>query len=222
MRAFISRSKAWIKKGSSYWLVLILYIAVIVLSYKFMSNSDWLNWFRVIGIFIEILGLWIVVFPLSRESRENGHIGYHKGFLLWCCDIKSIFVSKNATAICTGSATLASVGGTATATVSRNFDTLDEKVDYLMQVVEGLTKSVADNMNRVEQVRNELSGEIGKLDSMFSQKIVKIQDELKDKATKDYNLLVSGAYLTVLGMFMTNLPDDILHTYLRFALKAGI
>lgn len=108
------------------------------------------------------------------------------------------------------------MSGNATCTVSRNYNSIEEKVDYLMQAVVDLEKSINDNRNRVEEVRNELSAEIGKLNSTLQQEIVKIKDDLKDKATIDYYMLVSGALLTIIGMIMTNLPDSYCRSILFF------
>lgn len=217
MNSFVSRLSVWVRNGSNYLLVLIPLILVIVLS-MLLKNYSWgLNTWRVIGIFIEIFGLLTVVWSLSRESKKYDHPGYFSYFLQWVYEFKYVLVSRNTTvcvAGCTGHATF---GGAAVCSVSHNYNTIEEKVEYLMQTVINLEKSIADNRNRVEQVKNELSTEIGKLNSTLQQEIVKIKDDLKDKATIDYYMLVSGALLTIIGMIMTNLPDSYCHSILLFA-----
>jgi hypothetical protein len=175
-----------------------------------------LNAFRLIGIFIEIFGLLTVVWSLSRESKKYDHPGYLISFMQWLCEFKYVFIARNTTIFGSCCGGLATLSGNATCTVSRNYNSIEEKVDYLMQAVVDLEKSINDNRNRVEEVRNELSAEIGKLNSTLQQEIVKIKDDLKDKATIDYYMLVSGALLTIIGMIMTNLPDSYCRSILFF------
>jgi len=216
MNSFSNRFFLWARSGSNYWLVLIPLIIVCV-SYVLLRGYLWgLNAFRLIGIFIEIFGLLTVVWSLSRESKKYDHPGYLISFMQWLCEFKYVFIARNTTIFGSCCGGLATLSGNATCTVSRNYNSIEEKVDYLMQAVVDLEKSINDNRNRVEEVRNELSAEIGKLNSTLQQEIVKIKDDLKDKATIDYYMLVSGALLTIIGMIMTNLPDSYCRSILFF------
>jgi hypothetical protein len=176
-----------------------------------------LNVFRLTGIVIEIFGLLTVVWSLSRESKKYDHPGYFISFIQWLCEIKYVFIPCNATVFASGCAGLASLSGNGTGSVINNYNSIEEKVDYLMQVVVELEKSINANRILIEQVKHDLSIEIGKFRTTIQQEIVKIKDDMKDKATIDYYMLVSGALLTIIGMIMTNLPDSYCHNILLFS-----
>lgn len=219
MNTFLKRFLLWIGNGSSYWLVIIP-IIISVLSVYILKPYSWgLDVFRVIGIISEIGGLLTVVLSLSRESNKYNHTGYFKSLLFWVGDFKYVFIARNITGVIASSAGFGMAGGIASISVSRNLNTIEEKVNYLMEFVTTLEKSISDNNRRIDEVKHELSGNIEKLHNTFNQEISKIQDDLKEKATVDYHLLVAGALLTILGMVMTNLPDSFFCNLLSFHVK---
>jgi hypothetical protein len=210
MKAFCCRVKAWVKDGSDYWIMIIPF-GLCLIFFLQLRQYDWgLDTFRVIGIAMEIFGLWTVVRSLTRDSRAHGQIGYHRSLLNWLYDAKYMFISRSGVfgaAISTGGAVM---GGLGLISTSMNFNNIEEKVEYLLKRVVELQQGIDNNRNFIEQVKMDLKSDIDTVKAKVEQEIGNLKNKLKEKATFDYYLLISGAWLTVAGMLITNMPDSFM------------
>jgi hypothetical protein len=219
MKSYINKLEIWVKNGSNYWLVIVPLFITIISAFLLRGYSWGLNVFRLIGIIIEILGLLTVAWSLSRESKKYNHPGYFKSLYQWVFELRFLFSGPKTINLSANLSSVATCTGHAAASVSRACNTIDEKVEFLIRKVDDMEKQITENSNRIDSVRGELSVEINKTKNMISAEIVKINNELKDKAIIDYCLLISGVLLTIIGMIMTNLPDNYLHTIICFNSK---
>jgi hypothetical protein len=216
---FVSRMMNWIKNGYNYWLVLIPFLISIV-SVIILHNYKWgLDLFRLIGIIIEVLGLLTVVWSLSRESQKYDHVGFHRSFINWACEAVYIFKPRSGVFEVAGLTCSASIGGSALIAANLNFNSIDEKVEYLLRRVTELQTSVDNNRKLIQENKNELSAKIQEVSTTLGQEIGMVKNELREKATLDYYLLISGAWLTVLGMVITNVPDTYFQLIFGFPVK---
>ncbi|GFO68685.1 hypothetical protein GMLC_22640 [Geomonas limicola] len=215
----MSKLLNWVKRGSNFLLV-IFPVGFSVASIPLLTRFRWgLDCFRVIGIVIEIMGLLTVVWSLVKESKKYNHAGYHKSFINWVFELKSVLKQTNG---CFGAFSMtggATIGSGALTVSTQNFKDVDEKVEYLLKRVIELQTSIDANHNLIERVKNELNEKIDSVTGNLSHQISILKDELRDKATLDYYMLISGSWLTVTGMVMTNTPDRIFEYLLRFPSK---
>lgn len=204
-----SRFMSWIKSGRNYWLVIVPFVISITSAFILREYTWGLDAFRLIGIVFEILGLLTVVWSLSRESKKYNHTGYVKSFFNWITEFRYIFIVRKGVFEVAGVTCGASIGGAALIASGHNFNSEEEKVEYLLKRVVELESAIDEGRKLTERVRNELSAQISDAKTSISSEIGAIKSELKEKATLDYYMLISGAWLTALGMIMTNFPDNI-------------
>jgi len=216
MKNFFERLLGWARRGADFWLVIIPLMVTIALYFLLRDYSSGLNLFRLIGIVIELLGLATVVVSLSREAKKNNFPEYFVALAQWLQEFKYVFTPRNVTASLGSCQAHGSSSVMAALSTGRNFNNIEEKVAYLMEFVLDLERAIETNRVQVVKVKQDLMNEVNILKNTFQQEIVGIKEELKDKATIDYYLLVSGALLTTIGMIMTNLPDDYYHCFLLF------
>lgn len=197
----------WTKNGKNFWLV-ILPLGVLIASFVLLKGAPkGLNSFKLIGIFTEMAGLATVVWSLSRENEKYNQNGYLRSFVVWISDAKYILFPRTITAhfdTCLGC--ISSIG-TGVVTGSLDFENIEQKVEFLLQKIIVIEKSINESFSKIESLRTELKTELATLKSNIEVEIAGVKNEMKEKATIDYCLLVSGSILTAIGMIITNLPD---------------
>jgi hypothetical protein len=207
MKAIICRFRSWTYQGKHFWIV-ILPLLISIFAPAILCKYKWgLDVYRVFGIFIEISGLFTVVASLSRESMKYNHPGYFKSLLGWISEIRYILGPRNMTIVGSCRAELGMFCGKIRAKSIHKFNNIEEKVNYLINIVSEIEDSINNTNDRIDTVKSELNAKIESVSSSITKEISIIHDDLKDKATIDYNLLVAGALLTIIGMIITNLPD---------------
>jgi hypothetical protein len=216
MKAFNKRLYSWIKNGINYWIVILPTFTAVILAIFLHNYPSGLNLFRLFGIIIETGGLLTVVVSLSRESKKYDHPGYIKSFFNWMCDIRTVFTSPKTTSLYASLVTSSSSLISAVHTEIQKVNTLEEKVEFLMNKVKDLEKMNNYNSSQIKEVQREISNKIDKINDEVRRDIGTIKNDLKDKATIDFCLLVSGAWLTAIGMIITNLPDYYYFNYFFF------
>lgn len=197
----------WIKNGKNFWLVILPFGAIVASIILLRGCPEGLNILKLEGILVEIAGLATVVLSLSRENKKYNQNGYLKSFTMWVYDAKYILFPRNITIQVDSCLSCLSSIGAGTVTGTLNFDNIDQKVEYLLQKVAILEKSINEGFQRIETVKSEMKAELASLRVNFETEITKVKNDIKEKATIDYCLLVSGSILTAIGMIITNLPD---------------
>lgn len=198
---------AWTKNGKNFWLVILPFGGIFASTMLLRGCSEGLNILRLEGILVEIAGLATVVWSLSRENKKYNQNGYLRSFATWIYDAKYILFPRNITIQVDSCLSCISGFGAATVTGTLNFDNIDQKVEYLLQKVTILEKSINESLQKIETVKSEMKAELASIKSNFETEITKVKNDIKEKATIDYCLLVSGSILTAIGMIITNLPD---------------
>lgn len=210
----VKRFISWVKRGSNYWLV-ILPLSISIVSPFYLRKYGWgLDAYRIIGIVIEIIGLLTVVFSLSRESRKYNHTGYMRSFYNYVMEFKYVFVGRSVTVQASCLECADAFSGAASILTASNLNTIDEKLDYLLKRVTELQTSIDSCRSFAEQVQRNLHTQLSEIKANLTEQIGSIHNELKEKATLDYYLLISGAWLTVIGMIMTNAPDNLFKKFI--------
>lgn len=180
-------------------------------------HSSGLSFLRIVGIFFEVFGLYTVITSLSKESKKYNHPGYRTFFVSWVASFKNIFRPPVANAITLSASGGGSMSGSAEIEIKRNFQTIEEKVDFLLEEIDLLKSKIRFNTIKIAEVNRNLENKIEEVKVSASSLVMSLQNEIKEKAVGDYYFLISGSLLTVLGILLTNVPDDIYKYLFKFS-----
>jgi hypothetical protein len=138
----LNRFMSWTIKGKNYWLVIVPFV-ISITSALILRDYTWgLDAFRLIGVVIEILGLLTVVWSLTRECEKYNHTGYVKSLFNWIAESRYIFFVRKGVIELAGVVGGVSMGGAALIASGHNFNSVEEKVEYLLKRVVELENAI--------------------------------------------------------------------------------
>ncbi|ABQ26574.1 hypothetical protein [Geotalea uraniireducens] len=153
----------WTKNGKNFWLVILPFGGVVASIILLRGYPKGLNILKLEGILVEIAGLATVVLSLSRENKKYNQNGYLKSFIVWVSDVKYILFPRNITIQVDSCLSGISSIGAGIVTGTLNFENIDQKVEYLLQKVMILEKSMNEGFHKIETVKSEIKAELASL-----------------------------------------------------------
>lgn len=203
----------WLIEGRTLLIVIVPLLSIPFLLIYLPDHKYGLSVFRIFGIFFEIFGLATVYRSISKESRRYNQLSYGKFFISWIFAFRT--KPQSATASIAGVSANTSIGW-ATAHGERDLTTIEEKVEHLLNMVSSLNRQLRENKIQINEINLNLSNKIATLEVDAANNILSLEKEFEKKATSDYYSLASGSVLTLLGMLMTNVPDNIYQCLFKF------
>ena len=195
IKNFFRRLHIWFRRGGIIWLVPVLWGSHIWLAFALPSTFK-PSFFNCGSVAFEITGgsivLWQINGNVSKFKGTNiikSFANYFKHCPFWCKQ-KSITLSVSGV---THSHTCDALS------LSVNSQTLEQKVDFLMEEVERIDKRISDTSRKQDEKIKKLIVK----DSELARGIRGVKADLEDAFTGDVMLEIFGALIFFQGVLMS-------------------
>lgn len=206
MTTWWSRARVWVSPLIPYAKGLLLVFIGVLLIPIFNLNEFWV---RVIGVLMEVLGLWTVLSEIRQTRTTFGLPGFFETFIAW---VKRVPIPGRRRVITAEvhAAEMAISAASATARIAASEDAdLEVKVRVLRENVDALYQLVSDLRDKMRDLDNRAKKDLREETRKLGAELEKLEERLNLVHTGGLDISFLGVIYVFAGMVLETFPTEI-------------
>lgn len=192
--------KKWIKDGWSLFAIIII-VVITIFYFNFYGYSE--KVYKSLSVIAQVIGAILILYSINENIKiiDNKSMGYFINE--W---IKSFPYSKKSVQVKPEKSRLTISGGKVTVFVENNFETIEKKVEFLLNEYKNIHSRIEENDSKVNERITQESEKINQKINQNHDVVEKISLKISE-IYGSLNIPIFGVLLMIYATIIGAIPD---------------